>query len=192
MLVTPCTWVSKSTNASSGAAFRCVRTLADPSARCYKHTVKAATLNISVLDIIAKQAEVLLGVDNVDALRGIDQVQLQIVECENQLQHYIAHQRESYEKYVTNELDRAAYQSIKDDYSAQTKKLNNHLLSLKRTSQMNDANEKMIALADRVVNVRGDEEQCEIVDAVVEKVKVFPGHEIEIVWKIVDFGARAW
>ena len=176
---------------SRAATFRCVRTLADPSARCYKHAVKAAMLDKAVLDIIAKQAEVLLGVDNLTGLRSIDQVQLQIIECETQLQRYITHQQESYEKFVTKEISRTTYQSTMNDYSAQINKINNRLSSLKQASQMNEANEKMVTLADKVVNMQGDKEQREIVDAVIEKVKVFPGYGIEIVWKFVDFETRA-
>jgi hypothetical protein len=86
---------------------------------------------------------------------------------------------------VSLEIDRETFRSSKEDYTAQIEKLTNHLAIIKKMERDNDANKKVAALANSALSDKATPK--DIVDALIERVLVFPGNHIEIHWKFANF-----
>jgi hypothetical protein len=113
--------------------FRCYQTAANPAATCYKLKVVVAELDEAVMTIIRKQAEVILGDDNLIGLRKSDVTAQQISDYEIQMNSLMEQRKLHYEQFITREIDRQTYLSVKSDCTEQIERLNERL-SLYRQS----------------------------------------------------------
>jgi hypothetical protein len=138
-----------------------------------------------VLTAIHKQAEVILKTQKLNKLsakRGGEQklfdYEKRILECEEKRQRI-------YERFILREIDRAEYLKFKTECADEIDKLNNQLAILKQSERNKMVNAKLVEIAKEVKSK--SEISREMVEALIEKVLVFPDKRVEIVWKIADF-----
>ncbi|MCL1846069.1 MAG: recombinase family protein [Defluviitaleaceae bacterium] len=165
--------------------FRCYQTAANPSAMCYKLKVVSAELDEAVMAVIRKQAEVILATDDLTGLRKSDGSAQQIVDYENQMKSLVEQRKLHYEQFITREIDRQTYLSIKADCTARIERLNNQLAAHRQSAQESQSRQRTEAIAKTVLSDTAVER--EIVNILIEKIHVFPNSHIEITWKASDF-----
>ena len=93
--------------------------------------------------------------------------------------------QQCYERFLNREIDRDTFQSVKAGYAAQIERLNNQLAILRQTERDKGAYKKAVVFAKEIVNETATHR--EIVEALIDKIHVFPGNNIEIHWKVANF-----
>jgi DNA invertase Pin-like site-specific DNA recombinase len=164
--------------------YRCMSTHADPTAACHKLKLCAAEVADAVMTVLKVQAGLVLESDDLSGLRkSVDSGQF--AEYEKQIKALAEQRQTVYEQFITGEIDRETYRSIKSDLTAQLDKLKNMVAAI-RQSEIDS--QSMKNTADQAKAVLGDAlTPREIVDALIEKVHVFPNDHIEISWKVFGF-----
>jgi len=165
--------------------YRCMHTYADPAAECHKMKVSADELESAVMNIIRKQAEVVLASDDLSDFRKASAGEQQAAVFENQINQLVKQRQQCYEQFVSLEIDRDTFRLSKDDYTAQIDKLKNHLTIIRQTERDNDANKIVAALAKDALSDKATPK--DIVNALIERVLIFPGNRLEIQWKFANF-----
>lgn len=181
-------------NTTTQPLYRCMSTLADETAACHKLKLSTTEVEDAVITIIKKQAEVVLNSDDLsgfhktlvgDKLLNGSVVPLNIADFEQQINLLSKERQECYERFVSLEIDRDTFQTIKADYTKQIDRLTQQLAVSGKAARKRDADKKTAALAKNVLSEMA--EPKDIVDALIEKILVFPGNEIEIHWKFANF-----
>ena len=167
--------------------YRCMKTHADPAAECHKMKVSADNLENAVMTIIRKQAEVVLGSEDLSEFRKAKAGARQMDDCEKQINQLAEQRQQCYERFLTGEISRDTFQLLKADYTAQIGRLNNQLALLKQAERDKEADKKAATAAKGAMSETATPR--DIVNALVEKVLVFPGNHIEIHWKFANFAA---
>jgi DNA invertase Pin-like site-specific DNA recombinase len=183
-----CGYAMVYSNPTTQRVFRCMKTHADKKADCHKMMVSSAEVDDAVMTIIRKQAEAVLACDDLMSFRKTSDNEWQMTAFEKQISQLAEQRQQCYERFLALEIDRDTFQSLKSDYTTQIDRLNNQLALLKQTERDKEVQKKTAALADIALNKAATPR--DIVDALVEKVLVFPGNHIEIRWKFVDFVAN--
>ena len=171
------------------ATYRCMKTHADPTAACHKMKASADEVDNAVMAIIRKQAEVILGSGDLPGLRKINGTERSVGECEKQIRQWVERRQIYYEQFVQGEIDREAHMSLKGECAEQLDRLNTHLAFLKQTERDRQANQKAVDMANKVLDESISKR--DIVDALIDKILVFPGNHLEIKWKFLNFAAHA-
>ena len=165
--------------------YRCIRTRADSAALCHKMKIEADELERSVMAIIKKQAEVVLTSDDLSALLKIGESKRLLKDYTKQANQLTTQRQQCYEQFVGGIIDRDAFQALKSDYTVQIDRLSSQLAVLKQAELDKSAGEKMEELAKNALSKKAAPK--DIVNALVEKVLVFPNEHIEIHWKFATF-----
>jgi len=180
-----CCDIAMSYDPLSNPVFRCYHTAANPSALCHKLTVVVAELDEAVLNIIRKQAEVILNSTDLSDLPKTSGNAQQIADCDRKIKALIEKRQSHYEQFITGEIDRQTHQSLKADCTAQIERLSKQLFMYRQSAFDSQAIHKKAACAKSVLN--GSTTEQEIVDMLIEKIHVFPNDRIEITWKVSGF-----
>ena len=90
--------------------YHCVHTLALPDAECHKMKVNAAGLENALLTIIKKQAEVVIGSDDLTGFRRQTDETLKLESCENRIKALSEQRQNCYERFMGGEIDRDLWQ----------------------------------------------------------------------------------
>ena len=167
------------------STYRCSHSSADPAADCYKMKVNADELEKAVMTVIKKQAEVVLDNGDLSSYRKTSMDERRVAECERQIKQYEESRQACYERFVGKEIDRDTYQSLKNDCTENIERLKNQLAVYKQMERDKQADKKVAALAEEALSEAATPK--DIVNALVDKVRVFPGNQIEILWKFANF-----
>jgi hypothetical protein len=171
-------------DASGRPSYKCKNTEGDPNADCHKMRYLASELEGAVLAVIRKQAEVMLGTSDLGGLvltgggsieAGIEE---RLAETSKRLQKH-------YESYILREIDRDEFVRLKKPCSEEIERLGKQAAALKSESRSMATLQCNRGIAERAVSDTISHK--ELISALIEKVLVFPGNRIEIVWKIADF-----
>lgn len=148
----------------------------------------ASEIDNVVLTVIRKSAEVILNVAGLDELspkadmgKKIADYEKRIAECNEQRQRY-------YESFIQREIDHAEYLKLKNECSEEIARLSERVAVMKAEARAREAGKTTLALAKRSLDEFVPHK--EIVDALVDKILLFPDKRIEIVWKVSDFAAQ--
>jgi DNA invertase Pin-like site-specific DNA recombinase len=192
-----CGFALSYTDHSLNYTYRCTHTHADPVAECHKMIVSAPELEEAVMSIIRKQAEVVLNSGDFSGFRkaasddkrtnGVA-VQSDYGELEKQINLLTKQRQHYYEQYINLEIDRDAFISLKTELNIQIDCLVNQVSAFKQMARKKDAANKVAALAKDALSTTAAPK--DIVDALVEKVLVYPGFHLEIHWKFAHFAEK--
>jgi len=171
----------------SGAnhTYRCMHTHADPAAKCHKMKINANELEIAVMAIIRKQAETVLACDDLSDFRKMSVGERQVYDFEKQINQLAEQRQKCYERFMSLEIDRDTFRSLKEDYTARIAVLTSQLAVIRQTERDKDANMKVAALAKDALSDKATPK--DIVNALIDRVLVFPGNRLEIHWKFANF-----
>ncbi len=165
--------------------FRCWHTQADPSADCHKLKVNVRELDTAILSIIRKQAEVVLNSDNLDNLRQRNDAENKASDCDKLIAELNEKRQALYERFITRELERPEYLKLKDECSAEIDRLSKQAASAKAEAKARTVDPSVLELVKRTADETIPYK--ELINALIDKIYVYPNKNIEIVWKIADF-----
>ncbi|MCL2366662.1 MAG: zinc ribbon domain-containing protein, partial [Oscillospiraceae bacterium] len=166
--------------------YRCMSTHADPTAACHKMKLYTAEVEDAVMTVVRVQAGIVLDSGDLSELKKANSSG-QRSEYEKQIK-VIGEQRQAvYEQFITGEIVRETYRSVKSDLTAQLDKLKNMVAAIKQAEVDNHAMRNTAGQARAVLN--DSLTPREIVEALIDKVHVFPNNHIEISWKTKGFSA---
>ena len=160
-----------------------MKTHADKTAACHKMKVASSEIDNVVITIIRKQAEVVLGSEDLTGFRKTGARSMD--DYEKQIYQLAERRQQCYEQFLSGEVGRDAFQSLKTDYTAQIDRLNNQLALLKQAERDKEADKKAVSAAKGALSEKATPR--DVVDALVDKVLVFPGNHVEIHWKFANF-----
>jgi hypothetical protein len=147
--------------------------------------VAARDLEEAVLAAIKKQAEVVLGADDLTAFRKPGADARQIAEYEKCAAELSQRRQDCYEQFMRGEIDRDAFMAMKSEYTAQIDGHNAQAALFRQIGRAGEAQIKTAALAKEALSETATPK--DVVDALIEKIHVFPGNRLEIHWKFADF-----
>jgi len=169
--------------------YRCYYTHADTQADCHKMKVTAHELDDAVMTVIKAKARLVLESDNLSELRKPKSDNHSTVNCETQIRQCEEQHQQFYEQFIQGEIDRDTFNTRKGECAEQIEKLKQRITFLKQAESDKQANQKIKSVAKEVLHEAATPK--DIVNALVEKVLVFPNNKIEIVWKFTDFATEA-
>jgi hypothetical protein len=172
-------------DSTNPATYRCMHTHQNTDADCHKMKISADELDGVVLALIRKQAEVVLNSDDLSGIRKISVERRRIADYEKEAEVCVERRQEAYERFVLREIDSEAYQTVMKDISARLDNLNSQIAAFKQAERDREDGKKTIAIAKHTLSEAA--KPREIVEALVDKILVFPGKRVEIQWKFADF-----
>ncbi len=172
-------------DSTRNTVYRCSHTLAVHDAECHRMKVSAAELDDVVLTIIRKQAEVVLNTGDLSALRKISVGGRRIADYEKDVRECVEHRQQVYERFVMREIDKETYQSLQQGITERIERLNTQIAVFKQAEHDHKTGKKAAAIAKHTLSEAATPR--EIVETLVDKILVFPGKRIEVLWKIADF-----
>ena len=171
-------------NQTTRPNYHCINTYSNPAAACHKLKLRTAEVDDVVMTVIKVQAGLVLESEDFSDLRKAGG-NGHIIEYEKQIKALGEQRQAVYEQFITGEIDRETYRTIKADYTARLDRLKDMVTAIKQTELDNHAKKNIAkqarAILDDTLTPR------EIVDALIEKVNVFPEFHIELSWKVSGF-----
>ena len=173
--------------------FACNYTRADTNAACHGLRILEADLESLLYGMLSKQAQgILKQSDNADCgvhdsgNPELNEYAVRIDACQDQ-------KRELYELLIMREIDPDEYKRRKAEVDKELSKLQQaHNAIQKRTDQAN-ANVEQRATNAKLAEAIASAGRLtqELADATIERVFVLPGNQLDVVWKIPDFGVES-
>jgi len=169
--------------------YRCRRTKANPDADCFNMAVRESDIDKLLMAIIRSQLKILLNVDETFDLSKLNKETVDQRERQTQISQLDDEKRCLYERFVSQEISKDEYRSQKTTLDGKMTRLRQQQVAAKeRSEQMQAAAkryDKLKKVADETRYKHGLTHP--LVDALIEKVLIFPDNRIKILWKSEDF-----
>ncbi|GHV33059.1 hypothetical protein FACS18949_06030 [Clostridia bacterium] len=173
-------------------AFQCRHTLTVGNTECHRQEIGEIELEELLYTIIEKQAQVILNIDRLDDTSGFQIKDAEQSEYGKLIEKCRDDKQSLYEKLILGELDAAEYKAEKAKVDAELDSLKNALERLtaetKAITTAKSADNELRSLAGTAVSE--SKLTRPLVDALIDKVYVYPGNRVEIIWKSADFAAN--
>ena len=175
--------------ARKSPSFFCRYTQVNDAAACHGLVIGEAELETMLYEILNKQAQIILNLDNLSQAGSLS---LQIAkqnECGNQAENCLDQKQRLYEQFLLHEISLEDYkrQSAAVDVELDRLKQIQSVLTAQTTQMQMDEKAKSTRakLAREVTSVSGL--TAGLADALIDRVYVYPGNQVEIAWKINNF-----
>ena len=159
------------------------------SAACHGLVIAEAELERLLFEILSKQAQIILGLDNLSNAGQLDIQLAEQAEYDNRIEEYMDEKRVLYERLVMKQITTEDYKAQKAAIDIELDRLREINSKLKmQTSQMQmDEKEKnaRTELAQEVSEAGGL--TAGLAETLIDRVYVYPDNQVEIVWKMKDF-----
>jgi hypothetical protein len=167
--------------------FYCRHSQVNTDFACHGMSVKAEELETAVFQIIRAQVDTVLGVDG-DGKDSLDLQMVQQSEYEKKVQILQDAKRQLYEQFALGEIDLGTYKEQKARYDAELVRVKNVCtMAAAQTKQAQADYEAKVKRREIIKEVSGADSLTQsLIDALIDKVYVFPGNRIEIVYKMQD------
>ena len=167
--------------------FYCRHSQVNTDFACHGMSVKAEELETAVFQIIRAQVDTVLGVDG-DGKDNLDLQVIQQAEYEKKVQVLQDAKRQLYEQFALGEIDLGTYKEQKARYDAELVRVKNVCtMAAAQTKQAQADYEAKVKRREIIREVSGADSLTQsLIDALIDKVYVFPGNRIEIVYKMQD------
>lgn len=181
----------KSPNKNS--VFYCRHSQADKNAPCHGLRILEADLEGVVYEIMNKQAQIILGLNDLADVEPLDVHLAQQADYRKQITCCKDQKRILYEQMLLGEISAEDYKAEKATVDKELGRLNRIYDALcQRTEQMRMGDESRTArkrLAQEVTGAGGL--TAALVDTLIERVEVYPENQVRIIWKLKDFCMEA-
>lgn len=169
--------------------FSCFYTRADQSAPCYGLHIPEKELEGLLYELICKQAQIILNMDDLSQLSDTELQSAELSEYEKRIASLNTKKRQLYEEWLMQVIDKATYLERKAILDEELNRLTRIKSSLAASVNQAKANQTQQGnakeLAKTVVN--SSSLTPALAEALIEKVYVYPGNQVEIIWKTKDF-----
>ena len=171
------------------AEFYCHFTRAAPDFACHGMSTSERELETMLYEVMFKYAGAILNIDGVDGFRELSRKLDQQTGIERQIQDCNDHKRQLYERFLLGEIDLEAYREQKEVFDAKLKDLNrlhSTLSSMAKKMQTESEENAMLQKTARDITAESGLTRT-LADKLIDRVYIYPGNRVEIVWKIRDF-----
>jgi len=169
--------------------FVCRYTRVDKNAPCRGLKIKEADLEAALYEILSKQAQIILNLDSLDNAGQLEVQLAEQAEYDRKIEGRLERKKTLYERFVLQEISAVEYKSEKADIDRELDRLRKIQAGLKaKTSQMQmdeKAKSARMKLAREAAGAGGL--TAELAETLIDRVYVYPGDRVEIVWKMKDF-----
>ena len=169
--------------------YRCSYTRNDETEPCYKSEITEGALNQAIFDIISKQAESILNIDDVSKVDTAQIKTEQLADIEKQITACQKKKQLLYEQLLTEEITLDEYKRLKIELDTKAENYRIQYDKFRKSeerSQLETENRAKIIRTAQAVKKETALTQT-LANMLIEKVCVYPDNRIEIVWKIKDF-----
>lgn len=156
---------------------------------CFDTEITEEILHNMLFQIISKQAQLILNIDDVS---NLDKLQLQTehtIEMQNRIEELKSKKQRLYEQLLMREIELPEYQSEKEKYNEMLKAIQPlYDKSLKATERMKiDAKTRAetVQLAKDIAKENTLTQTLS--DMLIDKVLIYPDKRLEVSWKVQDF-----
>lgn len=174
-------------------AFYCRHSQADENAPCHGLHISEAELEGVLYEIMNKQAQVILSLDNISDVEPLDVHLAKQGDYQKQITSGQDQKRILYERLLLGEMSAEEYKTRKAEVDKELGRLNRIYIALcKQTEQMRIGDESRTArrqLAQEVTGTGGL--TAALMDTLIERVEVYPEDQVRIIWKLKDFCMEA-
>ena len=173
---------------SNNTAFKCQYTTHATGAECHKLKISADELENALYEIISKHAQVILNVNLRDSTE-YDVTLSQQSEYESRISRLNSEKRELYEQLMLGGIETDKYYTEKAEVDAELSRLNRAYARISDVIEKESAAMKKTAENRQMAQAITDEAHLSklLVDLLVEKIRIFPNSEVEIIWKVCGF-----
>ncbi len=172
-----------------GRYFACQYTAVDNSTPCHGLRIDEAELEGMIYEVMSKQAKVILNVDDISRAGNLEVQLAQQKESSGQVEACLERKRALYERFVLKEIGADAFKAEKavlDGELARLKQVHAAVTAqVERTRGDEKTKRARTELAREVSGASGL--TAELADALIDRVYISPGNQVEIVWKMKDF-----
>ena len=179
--------------AKKAATFFCRYTKVDEAAACHGLVIGEAELEGMLYEVISKQAQIILNLDNLSNAGRLDVQLAEQAEYDKKIEGYLDQKRVLYERFILKQITMEDYKNQKTAVDRELDRLREIHSNLKlQTSQMEmdeKAKSARTKLAREAVEAGGL--TAGLADTLIGRVYVYPGNQVKIVWKIKDFCMEA-
>ena len=147
--------------------------------------VNSTKLENALLTIIKKQAEVVIGSDDLTKIRKPTNEAVKLADCENRIKVISEKRQDCYERFMSGEIDRDTFMAMKNEYTVKINDIDTQAAMLRQVERDKEARNKIAVVTKEVMSESATLK--DIVSALVDKVLVFPKDHLEIHWKFEDF-----
>ena len=176
-------------NPSKSHFFVCKHTEVDQSAACHGLRIAEKDLEAILYEIISRQAQVILNVENLSNASLLDTKIATHTEYSQRVESCLDRKRVLYEQALLKEITLEDYKAQKADVDAELERLRQvqGALSAEIAQAKMDAKTKnaRLELAQEISAASGL--NTALADALIERVDIHPGNQVDIVWKMKDF-----
>ena len=170
-------------------AFVCRYTKVDENAECYGLEIGEQELESLLFDIINKQAQVILNIDSLDDTTDFSFQLEQQAEYEKHMEKCRNEKQNLYERFVLGEIDTGSYKSEKAVIDGELDRLCRVYDTLKTevaaAADKKNSDDELRGLAE--TTLKADTLTRTLVNLLIDKVYVYPGNHVEIIWKVAGF-----
>lgn len=170
-------------------AFLCQYTKVDESAACHGLEIAEAELESLLFEILSKQAQIILGLGS---LADVEQLDLQLAkqtEYSKWITDCMDRKRNLYEQFLSQQITMEIYQAeraVIDKELSRLKQIHSGIAAQTTQMQMDEKTKSVrTKLAQEITSTSSL--TAELADALIDRVYVHPGNQVEIVWKMNDF-----
>ena len=175
--------------ANKNHVFQCRYTLVNENEPCYNLHIAEADLEAMIYDVLSKQTQMILNVDNLADAKLLDVQLAKQAECNERMANFMEQKRALYERFLLQKISAG-------EYKAQKAAIDVDLNHLKRIQSAVAAQTAQMQMDEKSKNVRTELAQAitrassltaELADTLIDRVYIYPGNQVEIIWKIKDF-----
>lgn len=169
--------------------FLCRYTLVDTSAPCNGLRISESELETMLYEVLSKQAQIILGLDSLSDVEQLDLQLAQQTEYSRRITACMDRKRGLYEQFLSQQITMEIYQAERRVIDAELSRLKQvHSSIAAQTTQMQMDEKTKSARAELARKVTETSTlTAELADALIDRVYVHPGNQVEIVWKMQDF-----
>ena len=148
-----------------------------------------AELERLLYEILSKQAQIILNLDNLSNAGQLDIQLAEQAEYDNRIEEYLDKKRVLYERLVLKQISMKDYNTQKAAVDSELDRLREIHSKLKmQTSRMQMDEKEKSAKADLAREVIGASGlTAGLANMLIDQVYVYPGSQVDIVWKMKDF-----
>lgn len=161
----------------------------DQSAACHGLRIAEKDLEAILYEIISKQAQVILNVENISNASLLDAKIAKQTEYGQRVESCLDRKRVLYEQVLLKEISMEEYKAQKagvDTELERLRKVHNALTAEISQAKMDaKAKNARLELAQEISAASGL--STSLADALIERVDIYPGNQVDIVWKMKDF-----
>lgn len=169
--------------------FYCRHAQVDKNAPCHGLHISEAELEEVLYEIMNKQAQVILNRKDIADTELLDVHLAKQADYQTQIAALQDQKRVLYEQLLLQKINAEEYKSLKSAADKELTRLNSiHSTLCEQTEQLRLDDQTKAGrkqLAQEVAGAGGL--TAALVDALVERVNIYPGNQVEIEWKIKDF-----